>query len=373
MPLSRNCTRCGRNFVEYEDTVECPICENPIEKSIVLASKGDDVGKGSKRRRNRRNKNKKKGRNMTQQAEKKGQVTVYNVNNARDSWEVELDEIKTCGKAPEEITVWFETIVKAKIDALMEEYKSIEWLAYLVGKLDMNDLDNIVVEDLVIPKQEITATSVDNVECEEFNDLNIIGVIHSHHGMGNSFSGTDNEWINQNHKISLCVAKSGIAGHLRWKTPCGALMTIKAKCKLKYEVDFDKEDFIKDTKGRIEKKSYTYTYPADGVYRGGYGTYNRGYGFGQHGWNRNDGQKKVANSYIGSGSIKEAAEKGKTEEKDKKDDTWNTNSDDAPTTEGNTVVDGVVVDGGVEFDIQEEESLVNALTEYEKSITEAGI
>lgn len=371
MPITRSCTRCGRKFVEYEDTTECPICENRIEKSVFLNSKnqGDEMAKHRKRKKRKDKPENKAATNTSPQA-KGGDVVVYSATGRDDSWEVELDTVNQCGKAPKETIVWFEPIVKSKIDALMDEYKSIEWLAYLVGKLDMNDMANIVVEDLAIPSQEITSTSVDNIHMEEFNDLNIIGVIHSHHGMGNSFSGTDNDWINQNHKISLCVATNGIKGHLRWKTPCGALMTIEAKCKLRYDVDFNKEEFIKGAKEKIKKKSYTYAgagYGAGGVYGGGF-NYNRdGYGWSRGGWQ----DQTPRSSYVGSGSIKEAAaaqqkslpvDTAKNTELEN-GDAWSTendkklNSDDAPSFE----------------DLQEEETLVQALTEYEKSIVESGI
>ncbi len=180
-----------------------------------------------------------------------------------DSWEVKIDTITDCGKAPSEMIINIDLLAKMKIDALMEKYPAIEWLAYLVG--DGKDALNVV--DILIPEQTVTTTRVDDVVCPEFNQVPIIGVIHSHHGMGTGFSGTDHEWINQNHNISLVIAKNGVAGQCRWSTPCGAMKIIPVKVKVTYpDLGFDKDGFIKAGEEQINEKKYT-TY-SPGVYAG---------------------------------------------------------------------------------------------------------
>jgi hypothetical protein len=171
-------------------------------------------------------------------------------NNATDSgWEVKIDEISDCSKAPTDMTIWMMPTAKVKIDMLMAKFPSIEWLAYLIGK-------DKVVEDIFIPEQTVTATRVDNVVCPEFNELNIIGVIHSHHEMGSGFSGTDDDWINQNHDISICIAKTSINAQYRWKTPCGGLKIIKGNVKLKLQVEINKTEFDALIADKINKKTY---------------------------------------------------------------------------------------------------------------------
>ena len=189
-------------------------------------------------------KNKNKGK------KKMGQCYVVKKSVSEDSWEVKIDTVSDCSKSPDNVVIWVKPIAKAKIDALMEEYPNIEWLAYLIG-------ENNIVEDIFVPNQVVTATSVNNIRCSEFNDIKCIGVIHSHHGMGNGFSGTDHEWINQNHNISLCISKSGIAGQVRWTTPCGCLKIVPAITKLKLDVDFDKDGFVEAAKSKIEEKRYS--------------------------------------------------------------------------------------------------------------------
>ena len=166
-----------------------------------------------------------------------------------DSWEVKIDMIKNCDKSPSFIKVKINPIVKSKIDYLMNKFKNIEWLAYLIGN------DNII-EDLFIPDQTVSASSVNNITCKEYNDKNVVGVIHSHHNMRNDFSSTDDEWINQNHNISLCVSKSGIKGHVRFKTPCGALKIVDAKVVLNINSNFNKKEFEKEINKKIKKIDY---------------------------------------------------------------------------------------------------------------------
>lgn len=171
-----------------------------------------------------------------------------------DGWEVKIDTVSNCDKMPKEYMVWMEPLVKAKINALMDKFPRIEWLAYLIG--EVKEDNQAIITDLHIPKQKITSTSVDDIDCPEFNTLSCIGVIHSHHGMGNGFSGTDHEWINQNHNISLCIANSGTAGQARLKTPCGSLMIVPTKTKVMFKSDLNKEDFLKEIDKKIEKKTY---------------------------------------------------------------------------------------------------------------------
>jgi len=167
----------------------------------------------------------------------------------KDSWEVKIDTIKNCSKAPENVDVFISQLAKCKINALMEEYTGKEWLAYLIG-------EGLNIEDIFIPTQTITPSTINDVICPEYNSIKVIGVIHSHNDMGTSFSPTDNEWINQNHNISICISDNSINGQVRWKTPCGSLKIINAKIKPKIEIDFDDKLFINNVKEKIKVKTY---------------------------------------------------------------------------------------------------------------------
>lgn len=135
-----------------------------------------------------------------------------------------------------------------KMNTLMKEYKHIEWLAYLLGK---KKSEAYFVDDIYIPEQTVTPGDVENIICPEYNNLPIIGVIHSHHGMGTGFSGTDHEFVNDNHDISIVIAHGKIAGQARWQTPCGALKILPVKIKPVYELDFNEEGFLEAVKDKI--------------------------------------------------------------------------------------------------------------------------
>jgi len=176
---------------------------------------------------------------------KNRQQTISNPRD--DAWEVKLDMVSACSKAPETILVLINPLAKTKIDLLMEKYKSKEWLAYLVG-------ENNVVFDIVIPDQIASGASVTDVDFPNENNLPIIGVIHSHHNMAAGFSGTDDEWINQNHNISIVISHTGMKGQVRWKSPCGAMKIVPATIRLNIQVDYDKKAFLKEASEKIKTR-----------------------------------------------------------------------------------------------------------------------
>lgn len=173
----------------------------------------------------------------------------YNMKIEDDFWENDIKEVKECSKAPEELKIIMNILPAQKIKLLNEKFKNIEWLAYLVG-------DGLEVKDLYIPYQEVSSVTVDNIKSPEYNRMNIIGVIHSHHNMNNSFSGTDDEYINKNHDISICVSSNmNMNAQVRWKTPCGSIKIIKGVVDIIYDKDISWiEEFLEEVDKRIKKK-----------------------------------------------------------------------------------------------------------------------
>lgn len=182
-----------------------------------------------------------------------------------ECWESGIEVIRSCGTAPQAVPVLIGPLAQAKINALMQAYPRIEWLAYLIG-----DSQNRYIEDIIVPKQEVTAVRVD-VDPAGVN-VPIIGVIHSHHGMGNGFSGTDHAYINQNHDISLCISHGGIAGQVRVATACGKFVIVKAQV-FQHVEGFDHSTFITEAKSLITEKTYNYN-----TYNRNFPAANRGAG-----------------------------------------------------------------------------------------------
>jgi hypothetical protein len=165
-------------------------------------------------------------------------------------WESEVKEcfVEKCGMVSdtEEITILIEQKAREKINTLMKVMQNTEWLAYLVG-------EGFLVKDIIIPKQVVSTAAVTNVVLEE--DVPVIGVIHSHHSMGNSFSGTDHDFVNSNHNISLLVSNTGFSGVVRKKLPCGSFLKAKANVKLILKPCIDKKSFIEEIKEKIKKSA----------------------------------------------------------------------------------------------------------------------
>lgn len=139
-------------------------------------------------------------------------------------WEVDIDCVTECSKVQKTVEIHIKPLVKQKINYLMERFRSLEWLAYLLGSKETdNGQIHFIINDIHIPKQKISSGNVWDVECENYNELPIIGVIHSHHNMGASFSKTDHDFINDNHNISLLMSHNSMAAQVRLETPCGSV------------------------------------------------------------------------------------------------------------------------------------------------------
>ena len=207
-----------------------------VEKDyfIKINDKGDDMGKN--KHKNKFNCN-----------------DYVVVSNESDVWETKIDVISQCSKAPEKMKVVIYPLANLKIKELMKMFTNIEWLAYMIGEKTNN---HFIIKDLLIPKQEISSGSVDNIEFTVPEGTPLIGVIHSHHHMGAGFSGTDENWINQNHDLSIVVSHSAMKAKVRWKTPCGGLHLMEADIVFDYGLDWDKESFKKEVEENIKERSF---------------------------------------------------------------------------------------------------------------------
>jgi hypothetical protein len=167
-------------------------------------------------------------------------------------WETDIDIDTRTIHSREPVTVITSEMVQEKIAILMQKFVHMEWLAYLVGEKCPDG--SYYITDLAIPKQEVTVV---NVYVKDSVDVPIVGVIHSHHDMGNNFSHTDDEYINSNHDLSLCVCNNGINGQVRIRKDDGdyeiAPVSVQEYC------SFDKEEFLESVDELINERRYNYT------------------------------------------------------------------------------------------------------------------
>ena len=172
------------------------------------------------------------------------------VSSAPSFWETDVKTVDAT-HTDESSDVILYPVAKAKISYLMTKFNHMEWLAYLVGNEETNE-----VYDIVLPKQVVTVVHVD---VRDDVDVPVMGVIHSHHDMGNKFSHTDDEFINGNHDISLCVSHDGINGQVRFLMEDGNYMAVKANV-IEPVDGFDIIDFDKEIKDNITVKKITNHY-----------------------------------------------------------------------------------------------------------------
>lgn len=203
---------------------------------------------------------------------------VSKVNNNDDDdgfWEVKIETVSACSKCNSEVDVYMNRTARTKAMMYMKWAGPREWLAYLIGEFKDNAY---YVTDLFLPDQRTSSTLVDNVVAENYNEMTVIGVIHSHHEMGAGdadnphFSGHDAAFINSNHNLSLLAGRDRksngfkIVGIARAKTPCGSFMKIKANVLNLTEELTDEE---KAMKKEFFEKTQTQTRPVQNFANGG--------------------------------------------------------------------------------------------------------
>ena len=197
---------------------------------------------------------------------------VLNSVQEEDSWSTDIitNTHINCGQ----IDVSISAMAKLKIDILMDKFTHTEWLAYLIGNI--ND-DVVYIDDIVIPKQEVTTVNV-FVDSDNGIGVETIGVIHSHHDMGNEFSHTDDEFINANHDVSLCVTHNRIKGHVRVKISENEYGVKDAN--IVYDEFIDFKQFMDEIDTSISYRKYRHNVVPSGASSGGvfYNTYTKNQG-----------------------------------------------------------------------------------------------
>ena len=185
-----------------------------------------------------------------------GQLAQAGARQAQGCWDSGIKIIQNCGhmNIPEYL-IRFSQLAHEKIECLKRAYPSLEWLAYLEGRVD-HESREVFVDNLIIPDSQIvTGGHVGEVEYGWNEGKEICGVIHSHNTMGAFFSGTDDAYINQNHDVSICVSTARgreICAQVRVKTPCGSyIINSDVRFKIDYAITLDEAAFVAEFKPKI--------------------------------------------------------------------------------------------------------------------------
>lgn len=175
-------------------------------------------------------------------------------------WQAEGPKcITACGLAGTP-TVTFTHEAWQKVEALMNHYTDMEWLAYLVGE-KTGDF-SWRVTDLRVPKQIAETAHVEVID-DNIDFTGVVGVCHSHHHMSAFFSQEDREFINSNHPLSIVFSKRKGANAIehkmmaRRKLPCGEWYETESGTVL-FEQDPSAQTWLDSVKTNIQEKTYTY-------------------------------------------------------------------------------------------------------------------
>jgi len=163
------------------------------------------------------------------------------------SMRVEKCFVRKCGLIDEERTplIFIPVEIHTKIVAMSDAMGHMEWLGYLRGKAAG---ENYSITDVYVPEQEVSSGSVEVTGRIEFND--VVGTVHSHHGMGAFFSGTDDEFIGNNHDVMIVYGSGEYKARIRRLLKCGSYINLDAEIRI-FSPEVNVDEFIKESKKRI--------------------------------------------------------------------------------------------------------------------------
>lgn len=129
-------------------------------------------------------------------------------------------------------TVFIPLGISKVIKALDRKFPHAEWQMLLCGSRTSSD--RVVITDYRIPKQEVGAATVTNLDCidkDYIEEHNVIATMHSHVNMGTSPSHTDKEKTNKSQiDLHIIVNHRGNYTALeKVSLPCGLVTFIDAE------------------------------------------------------------------------------------------------------------------------------------------------
>jgi len=168
-------------------------------------------------------------------------------------WDSGLEISNECPDLNTVVNIILDPRVYGVINALLQEFSTTEFLVYLNGEVKTEEnIIEMYLNEVLIPKQEVSVTSVDVIE-----PIPSLAVLHKHPG-GSSFSGIDDDFVNSNHMASIVVDNNNMAAVCRIKAQCGRYLKVDANVGV--GAIGDTEPFITEAKEKIKEKEYMYQY-----------------------------------------------------------------------------------------------------------------
>lgn len=169
-------------------------------------------------------------------------------------WEVEHEKAH-CEKKG---VIYLSYLVHHKIQVMTKAMEHSEWLGYLIGG---EVTDGFNINELVVPKQTVSAARVEVKETPIRGD--ILGTVHSHgySAYSNSapgFSSIDEQYVQANHPVTLLTSGNGQYTYkVRRKMVCGIWIEVEPSLVIVYPAPEGMEQFLTEAKAQCEKSVFT--------------------------------------------------------------------------------------------------------------------
>jgi hypothetical protein len=169
-------------------------------------------------------------------------------------WKCEKEPVYTeCPYTSVNIIVRYE--VFSKIKYMCGKFTEKEFFVYAIGKKNATST-KYIVEDILIPKQEVAYAGVDKIV--PISRPDIIGTIHKHPGESKpQFSSVDDEYMN--YGMMIVVNSKGTLWNsmVKMKTKCGCIMIAEPALNIVQD-NIDRKELKKQMKNIKEKTYATY-------------------------------------------------------------------------------------------------------------------
>lgn len=157
----------------------------------------------------------------------------YNIERDKSPRGFEIPIVKTCPYAlGSKGVISIPTNIIGQLAYAVREEKNVEWAILLHGERSENGLE-VRIKGISVPGDQRRSTTKVKLP-ERVFESDVVGVLHSHHGMGARFSSTDDDELNPFFPASIVISSliSSEEGRLlgfeyeaegRVKLPCGTL------------------------------------------------------------------------------------------------------------------------------------------------------
>lgn len=165
----------------------------------------------------------------------------------KDEWHTGVKLVKDCGIKPDyKVKILIPYEIHMKIAKLSGIIKTLEWLGYLDGTKNKEGTEYTVTK-IEVPKQVVTTASV-HVE----DSRGALGTVHLHPMGGTFLSTTDEDYIGENHEITMSYNVDGkYKAMAKYILPCKSIIYLDADVVILMPTIRDLDSFLETSQENI--------------------------------------------------------------------------------------------------------------------------